>query len=237
MAETIAEVQNRLIADKNSDPTTATLTSPSKVSLWRTFLNIIATGIAILQQLWDIFQLELQAIADAAAPGTPLWWKKEIFKFQYSSTIPQAVQMVNNVPGYSVVDDTLKIITRCSVKTDNNKIVKIKVAKGTTPGPLAALEKTALDAYAKEITPAGISINIINLNPDKLWLDAEIFYNGQYAGSIQADVIAAIDAFLSFQSNPENFNGVIKITKLVDAIQAVPGVTDVLINSVAAICE
>jgi uncharacterized phage protein gp47/JayE len=122
-------------------------------------------------------------------------------------------------------------VTNCSVKTDLNKTVKIKVAKGgASPVPLSSTEQTALTAYLYNIIPAGVGKNIISLVSDKLYVNAEVYYNGQYAPTIQADVIAALDAFLL----EIPFDGVVKISEIEDAIQAVAGVTDVVISQVKA---
>jgi len=73
------------------------------------------------------------------------------------------------------------------------------------------------------------SYNAVSLSPDRLFLAADIYYNGAYSGVISATVIEAIDTFLS----NIDFDGIIRVSKLIDAIQSVPGVTDVAINDLA----
>jgi hypothetical protein len=79
------------------------------------------------------------------------------------------------------------------------------------------------------ISFAGVQYLVASSAADKLFLEAEIFYNGQYSAVISTNVIAAINAYLA--AIP--FDGNVRVNKLVDAIQAVDGVTDVVINNLA----
>jgi uncharacterized phage protein gp47/JayE len=178
----------------------------------------------------DVFKIEIETIADATAPGTPSWVRQRVLEFQYDATTPQVITLIDFVPTYATVDEDKRIVTRCSVKTSINRVVNVKVAKSEPPVALAAGEETALEAALDAILPAGVQRNVINLTSDKLWIDANIFYNGQYSSTIQADVIAAINAYLA--AIP--FDGVVKISAIEDAIQSVTGVTDIVIDEVRA---
>lgn len=237
--ETIQQIEARLIAtlqsDKNlydiANPDTSKrgLTSVSQVAKWRVFLNTVATEIFTLQQLMGIFQTETEGIINGFAPATELWIQKRVFEFQYGSVL--VLDLVTLIPAYNVIDTTLRIVTNCSVNTNKNKTIDIKVAKGgVTPAPLVTLEKTALKAYLDTWLDAGVDTNIISLVSDKMAITAQVFYNGQFAETIQADVIAALNAFLL--GIP--FDGVVKVSAIEDAIQAVAGVTDIIITQVKA---
>ena len=226
MSETIQQVENRLIDNKNADPALAGLNSPSQVALWRAFLNTIASGLKYFADLLDIYKAEVETIVELSPPHTGPWWIAQVKKFQYGD----AITLVNFVPTYATIDTTKQIITQVAVTVPKSKVIQIKVAKGTTPGPLAGGEISAFQAYVDQISDVDVTPNVISVAADKLWITGTIFYNGQYQATIQVEVIGAIKAFISALP----FNGQVKIISIIDAIQSVRGVTDVQIFSIAA---
>ena len=229
MARTVAEIQASMDAEQALQSGLSGLNSPSKVAIYTLWKYIMSSAIWAHEKLWDIFKVELETIADNAPVATPLWVKNKTLEFQYSASVPQVVQVVNYVPAYSVIDTTLQIITRCSVKTLPNRIASVKVAKSDTPVSLTALELTSLQGYLDDISPAGIEYSVTTATSDKLFLEATIYYNGQYASVISTTVIDAIKVYLA--AIP--FDGYVRISSLIDAVQSVAGVTDIVIEGLA----
>lgn len=230
MAQTAEYWQNKMLVQVLATPALSTMTSPSMVAIFRLLFFIVGTCINMFEQVLDIFKYEVEEIAAEAVPGTDSWVQNEVFKFQYSATTPQVVQLVNFVPGYATIDNTLKLASRCSVKTQpTNKVVSIKVAKSEPPAPFSAPELTSLRSYLDKISFAGVQYSVVSLNPDKLYIVGNVYYDGAYAAVISANVVAAINAYLSALP----FNGIIRVNKVIDAIQSVAGVTDVTINDMA----
>lgn len=234
MARSIQQIQQQILDQALADPVLSPLlTSTSKRAIYILWSYIQATAIAMVEQLIDIATALWESIAAKAAPATPNWLQDQIFKFQYSATTPQIIQFINFAPAYPVVDPTLRIITRCSISTTLSGRVLIKVAKGDPPGPLSGPEIAALTAY---INPpngeaiAGVNYVISSKNADKLYIAAQVFYQGQYSSVIQFNVITAIETFLA--NIP--FNGQMKVSDLEVAIKGVPGVNDVVLNNVVA---
>lgn len=229
MARTIAEIQEQIydeLADQQAAGNLTGLTSISKVAIYKLWIYIVSVAISIFENLQDLFRTELEEYAKTVAPATHAWIRAKVFEFQYGDSI----QLIDLVPKYATIDTSKQIVTRCSVKTSNQQKVIVKVAKSDPPVALATLEETALGAYLDAILPAGVQLSLVNKTSDKLYVNANIYYNGQYAVTIKADVIAAINAYLS--SLP--FDGVVKVSAIEDAIQKVTGVTDVVINQVKA---
>lgn len=172
----------------------------------------------------------MKDIKTKSAAETKAWIHDKMIKFQYSVTTPQYVQMVNGIPQYPVVNDTLKIITACSVATSVTQTVNIKVAKGDPLSALAAGELTAAQDYIDTIGTAGINYVVLSDDADKLYVEANIYYRGSYSAVIQANVIDAIDAYLLNLSRTD-FNGYIYVADLVKMIDNIEGVNDVeLVN-------
>lgn len=229
MARSIAQIQAEMDAEQALQTGLSGLNSPSQTAIYTLWKYIISSAIWAHEKLWDLFKVELETIVDNAQIGTDSWVQAQAFKFQYSATDPQIVSLVNFVPSYPVVNTDLQIITRCSVKTLPNKVVSVKVAKSDPPSALSATELSSFRGYLDDISFAGVQYNAVSLASDKLYLDAEIFYNGQYSTVISGNVIAAINNYLS--NIP--FDGYVRVSALYDAIQSVAGVTDVIINDMA----
>ena len=218
----------------NPDPTKRGLVSTSKVAIWRLWAWIVATSQNILEQLIDQYIVQIETTIDRAPAGTPKWIQDKIFKFQYSATDPQIIQLNTTTfeVYYPTVNETLRIVTQASVSNAPNKTVMIKVAQGgASPTPLDSTQKAALTSYLDFINFSGVYFNLISVDPDLMLVGADVYYNGQYSGVIQQRVEEAIGAFLA-DSNVNNFNYTIHLTKLQDAIQAVAGVTDVVLRQI-----
>jgi hypothetical protein len=230
MARSIAEIQAAIIANVQADPNLVQAASTSQTAIWRLWTFIVATAIAILEQLQDVFQSNNEAIINLAAPQTAQWVQDKVFKFQYDATTPQVLQLIDLVPQYSVTDETKRIVTRCSVTSNLTNKVLVKVAKGATPQALTSPEVTALQTYVNTLGVAGIKYVVSSTNSDKIYIQAQIFFAGDYSAIIQANVIAAIEIYLG--SLP--FNGTLKISDLEIAIRNTEGVNDVIFNNIKA---
>ena len=231
MARTIAQIQAQIVATKQAQPELAGLTSTSKRAIWNLWTFVIATCIGIFEQLLDSFLTNVETQVNASAGASILWLQAKMFQFQYDANIPQVVQLINTVPQYPVVDATKQIITACSVTSSLSNQVTIKVAKSNPYVALVSAELTAAQSYINTIGAAGISYTVISLNPDKLYVQASIYYQGQYSTVIQQNVIDAINSFLQNLSIT-NFNGSMKISDLEGVIRNVAGVNDVILNNV-----
>jgi len=203
----------------------------SKRNLLRELCYTVAIGQALMEQLQDVFKTSIEAVVATAAAASPAWIQAKMFAFQYSDTNPQVIALINTVPVYPVVDPTLQIITACSVTSNSANIVAVKVATGNPFTALTAPQLASAQGYINTIGVAGINYSVISLNPDQLYIAADIYYEGQYAAVIQANVIAAINAWLQQQA-VTNFNGIIKMSDLEQTIRDITGVNDVVLQHV-----
>lgn len=203
----------------------------SKRNILRAICYTVAVCQALIEQLQDLFKAQIEDTVSKAAAASAKWVQDKMFKFQYSDTNPQVIALIDTVPTYPVVDTTLRIITACSVTTDISNAVSIKVAKGSPLTALSGPELSSAQGYINTIGVIGINYTVTSLNPDKLYIDAEIFYQGQYAAVIQTNVINTVNTYLETLSLT-NFNGALKMTDLEAVIRNVTGVNDVVLNNV-----
>lgn len=231
MARTVNAIQAQMLdAVAADDVLKDQLTSESKRAIYRLWTFIVAVAIGLLEQLADAWRTDIEQIVAAAAPGSPPWVQEQVFLFQYDTTTPQIIQLINLAPVYPIVDPSLRIVTRCSVTTDLSNSVTVKVAKGTTPAPLNNLELSALQSYINTIGVAGVHYNTVSNDADRVYVEADIYYKGLFSSVIKSNVILAIDNYLA--GIP--FNGRVKVDDIRAAIRSVAGVEDVVFKNVSA---
>lgn len=229
MARSINTILTEIQQARLANPNLNGLNSPSQTAIYNLIEYQTATELNLEEQNWDTMKASIEAEIAAAPIGTVQWLRQQIFNFQYDSVVPQIVQLVNFVPGYNPVDTSKQIITRASVITQPNRLVSVKVATGNPPTALTSSQLSSLVGYLDQISFSGTQYNILSLNSDKLYCQATIYYNGQYASTIQNDVITAINNYLA--NIP--FNGILRLSLLEQAIINVAGVNDVILINVA----
>ena len=230
MARTTQEILDTMIARKDAEAALNGLTSSSQSAIWRLIMFICAATINIFEQLMDVQEAEIDTAARNAIGATGSWIQNKVLNFQYSDdpNNPQIAQETEpGVINYPVIDESLRIITRSSVKQQANKEVLIKTAKGDDLiEPLEAAQLAALQDYGKLWAVAGLDYRFISLESDKAKITLTIYYNGQYVlDNVKTNVKAAIETYFKDISSI-NFDGILNLNALNDAIQAVPGVND-----------
>jgi hypothetical protein len=226
MARTVAQIKQSMLDAKNADPTLSALTSTSQTAKWNLYYFIVASCIAIFEQLQDLFKTDLEAIASTAAPSTPQWTRNKVLKYQ-KGDVAQLNTTTFTVE-YPTINTANQILTRCAVITAPNRTVLIKVAKSDPPVPVSVGELAELQSYIETFNPAGIAFTLINENSDKMEVAATIYYNGQYSAVISTNVVAALNNYMATLP----FNGVISTQAVVDAMQAVDGVNSVSLTRI-----
>lgn len=196
-----------------------------------------AVGDNSLEQLWVAYMAEVNAVVAAAAPQTGPWFQQQMYLFQFDATTPQVLQFNTTTftVGYPTVDAAKRVIVYCSVVPGVFGTTTIKVAAQAAgvpvdldtayPGALAAAQ-----SYVNTLGIPGLIYNVQSGNSDKIYIDADIYYQGGYSAVIAAKVEAAIGDYLA--GIP--FNGTVLLSSLEVAIRAVQGVNDVVVNNVQA---
>jgi hypothetical protein len=216
----------------NADANLSGLTSPSKTAEFNLWKYVWAAMSYIQEAIWGEAQSEIQAIADAAIPGTDKWLQKEILKFQYGDAL--LFDTVTAKYYYATITPANQIIARCAVVSAGG-LTTIKVAKisGGLPVVLSTLELNALKSYVQQIQWSGSNLTVISYDSDLIDARFTIYYNGVIPlATIQASVQAAYDNYLA--NLP--FNGQYNITRHIDALQAADSlnINDVVQGTVQA---
>jgi hypothetical protein len=236
VAREIQTIIDEMVIDKEARTELVTLDNPSNAAIWLNLLSMFAAECFIVESEFEDLETDLNLRALEIPVGTLSWYAAETKFFQYGDSLV----VIDGVPQYSVVDETKRIV-EVSSATLQSGFVLIKAAKldvDDIPEPLSSIEKTALEQYWIEKRFAGESITIISQEGDVLKIIATIEVDGlkiATTGESQTEpgVYPVEDAILNYLKNL-NFNGRFYRAQLENAIQAVDGVSNIVINTLQA---
>ena len=230
MARSIATIVALLDAEQAAQTGLSGLNSPSATAIFKLWKYIVASQMFLQETLWDIYKDKLEVAISNAAVGSGAWLQDKVLKFQYDSVTPQVLTVGSDFSvKYATVDATKLLITRAAVNRTAQRTVLVKVAKSDPPVALSGPELSSLNGYLDDICFAGVNYVATSLVSDKLYLKANVYYDGQYSSTISDAVISAVNVYLAALP----FDGKIKLSAIVDSIQTVTGVNDVVLEDVA----
>ncbi|GAA4349761.1 hypothetical protein GCM10023185_06730 [Hymenobacter saemangeumensis] len=235
MARSIATIQAAIAADRATRPELAGLTSPSATAIYRLIEYLVAVSQWVQETLWDRFKADVDATIARAPAGTAAWYADQALLFQLNDPL---VILPTGKPGYAAGTTGERVVTRATAKENGSTgRLFIKVAKaGPRPGTLAPLDQLTelvqLRGYFDRIKFAGTRLEVRSRQADRLRVAAKVYYDPLLPrATVQAAVVAAIENYLA----KLEFDGLVYVAKLQDAIQAVPGVRDVQMLTVTAV--
>jgi hypothetical protein len=246
MAKTTQENFNIILAEKATMSSLNGLTTPvgvnqaqlligqlnsgSRVSVWRLWAWIVAFVMTIQERLWETTKAELTSLADEAFIGSSRWLSQKMKDAQLGDipTVSDDFKVV-----YPVQDDSKKFITKVSIGRENGVVI-VKAAASNSDGTLRILsspEMTYGAAWLNAIQFVAPKAVLVSRVADKVKVNLKVYYSGLYAeDTVLAGVKSAINSFLA----NTDFDGLISVQGLTDAIQSVTGVKDVEIDSLQA---
>jgi hypothetical protein len=254
MARSVQDIYDLVVQEKQSlnelssltpDPDTAAqfitdVNTTSRVAEWRLWTWVFSVVSRTIEEIFDRHKDEMEAIIDPVKkPGTINWYAQQVKLWQYGD----ALQFINNLFVYSPVNPANRIIKRVSVKESNlspGQLI-IKVAKEGNTGDLQALSNQELQQladYLNDVRFAGTRLSVASLAPDSVQGAFDIYYNGQLnPASVSTNCDTALQAYLQKISSPDlsgqanNPDAILNVNQVIDALQAVPGVTDLVVTS------
>lgn len=226
MARTITDIANGIYAKIAADPTLPN--SISQSAAYRRFVFIISYAIALLESLFDTHNQEVEDIIQTKFPHRLSWYRTKALAFQYGFDLIQDTDKYDNT-GFTDEEIAATKVIKYSAVTKSGGQLRIKIATETA-GVLAPIEpevKESFDAYIDEIADAGVNYLVVNLLPDILLLNIQIYRdplvldaNGMSILNANYPVQDAINEYM--KELP--FNGELVLAHLVDKLQQVPGV-------------
>lgn len=238
MARSTQEILNGILATKAQIPELYKFTSTSQVAAWRLIYYVTAVGINLMEQFWDLFKKDLETIKDNSIISSAKWWNDKFINFfQFDPTDPErGVLLIGDdyIPRYKIVDDTKKIVKFSSAsQLETSKSATIKLAKADGDGLPTQLEQDELLAalsFRNNMQSMGNYINVVSFPADILKFNIDLYVDGQYGVNDVEDAVR--EAIKNYLANLK-FDGTVEVIRMVDAIQNVPGVTDVEVKYIS----
>lgn len=233
MARTIDQIEGEMIVQKEATPELDGLTSNSLVSAWRLIFNICATGIKVVEDLFDRHVEIVNQAALAAIAGTRAWYAAQTLLYQFGDELVYDAASGNF--GYQVFDPDKQVAKLSAAQDDSTGAVFVKAAKidsGTgEPIPLSAPELAGLTGYWEQKKFAGTNLSVLSDPGDKLQIEGRIVYDPNVLnanGELLTDTTRqpakeAIEQYL-IDFGRENFSGIFNIMDMTDVVQATEGV-------------
>ncbi|MDR2147712.1 MAG: hypothetical protein LBE91_14760 [Tannerella sp.] len=203
----------------------------STVSIENILFTNVATGIFVLQEMFERHKLDIGELLKVQRAGSAEWYAWKALQFRLGQPL---------IPGSDQYDDTgltpaqiaaMQIVKQASAtEAQDRSVLYIKIAKETNGEltPLDSGEEQAFTDYMHQVSFAGVRYFVINQPADDMNLTMDIYYDPQVLdshgrrldGTNDAPVPETIRGFL--KSLP--FNGEYSNQALVDALQRTPGV-------------
>lgn len=220
MARDPQVIYDEMLTEKQSRTELDALDTPSNTGIWHAWLRLFAQFHSWIEQKWDAFKLEIQAIIDSNQFGTLLWWAKEIKSYQHGDIL----SFINNRYVYAVIDPSKQIIHFVSF-ADERGLVKIKVAKINEgrPEQLDPEEAAGLLSFVRQRRPPGTRVAVESLPADKLRTRLIVHFNAQLGLEVIRPLVEA--SYINYVNNII-FDGVYYTNKMIDELQAIPGVIE-----------
>lgn len=247
MARTIQEIKKSMTDRFMSDNTLRAAygitgadatwdTTFSAVSIENILLHTVAACAYSLEVLFEAYKEEVDERIAANIVPTVRWYHTQALAFQYGDNL--AFDEKTQSFRYAAEDESKKIVKYCAVQDAGNTIqMLVSGRKDGLPAVIEGDEMTAFKAYMNSVKIAGVFINIQSLPADRVKISAKVYVNPMVidsAGKRISDGSRPVEDAVNDYLAGVIYGGTFNKTKLVDAIQAVEGVTDVELLGVQA---
>ena len=239
MARTVAEIKKTMTDAFMADATirerykiTAEDTFSSKfssVSLENILFFTLAACYHVLEMIFDQHQKDVEEKISLAVVASVPWFYKMALSFQYgdSLVLNERTQQYE----YPKIDEAKKVVKYAAVR-DKGTSVQILVSgdKDGSPEPLSNDVLKVFKQYMNRVKVAGVVLNITSKASDHVLIRANITIDPlvlDESGTRIVDGSKPVEKAIKEHLKHIVYGGTFNKTKLVDAIQAAPGVIDV----------
>lgn len=202
-----------------------------RLSVENVLMYVVAVCCHVVEVLMDNHRKEVDEMLGSRLPHRLRWYRDRVLEFMIDSELNSDSGQYDTT-GMSEKDISEARVVKYAAVSERieDGVLQIKVAGEDANGKRCQLEEvteTQLKAYIGEIKDAGVRIDLINRNPDKFNAEIDVYYNAIYK---EEDVEAScIEVAQSYVENLD-FDGVLYLAELSDALRKVAGVKTVAIK-------
>jgi hypothetical protein len=207
----------------------------SQVAFWIYVKKIVAFLAAYIDLLLQRHKQEVIQLIDTTETGHIDWYIKMIREFQYGDQLV----IINNVPTYSVINESNQIIARVAyneVDLGTGFQLQFKVVKEDSGDfvPLELEELSALSVYVNRRKIPGTWIEILSLPADIFKIECEVYldplvFNADGSLIASPTTFPFIDGMNHFFKTID-FGGRVYNSEMIEQIVKIEGIVDFYIN-------
>lgn len=202
----------------------------SVVSIERIMINIVASAIWALENIFDMFKADITTLIDNSILTSQAWYYNLALAFQYGDAL-----IFDNSTlkfGYSSLDETKQIVKYAAVReVVDSGVTKLSILySGTNKLALNGSQKTAFEGYMRKMGAAGTHYLFTSQDPDMLGFTLNIYYDPLVLdsdGSLLAGSNVPVEDAINNYLDNIKYGGIFYAAKLIDCIQSAAGVIDV----------
>lgn len=232
MGRNLSEIYNEAKEARDARLELSEITNPSKMSVLDAFTWVVAACIWTFENILDVFQVDIAEDINSRINGTPSYYANALLKYQHGDSL--SMNSDGTAFSYESIDESKRIITKISYSEVSetgfyDSKLLFKVAKGEAGDyeRLSAEELVGVKSYLRQIAFAGTHIDVVSRKGDILLPKVEVFYDGTIS---EEEIFQNVQRSLQEFIENVDFNGVVYINKIVDAIFHAEHVVDVFVD-------
>ena len=208
----------------------------SLVSLENILFFIVAAAHHVVERIFDGHRDDVERTLERAIVATVPWYYHKALAYQHGDklTLDEATMQYR----YDKIDEGRRVVKYAAVRDRGGSIqILVSGEKSGRPEALSEDVLTAFEAYIRTIKPAGVVISVRTAPADHIRISATIYADPMILspqGVRYRDGVRPVEDAINAYLGGITFGGTFNKTKLVDAIQAVEGVTDVTLGDCSA---
>jgi hypothetical protein len=230
MARTLSAIYTEIQQKRIEYLQLTTYENSSRMSIMNAIMYIIATAIWSLENLMDVFKVDIAKVINNRINGTMAYYINALKNYQDGDELVVADDGCSF--SYATVDPSKRIITSaiCEVTNENgfyDRHIHMKVATGNDGAFTRLTDAQLINVrnYMQQIVFAGTNISVYSLKGDVLVPKILVCYDGNVTvDALRESIISAMHGYLATTA----FTGRFYPSKLVNSIGDVEHVVDVI---------
>lgn len=185
------------------------------------------------ENIMDVFKVDIAKDIQNRINGTPAYYANALLKYQTGDNLE--ISDDGTSFSYPSIDETKRIVSKVAYSESSqegfyDKQLLLKIATGTPNAysRIAEDEMIKIQAYIDLIKFAGTSIKVVSRKGDVLIPRVTVYHDGAVTND---EVYDNITESLNNYIRSMDFNGVVYVQKIIDAIQSAEHVVDVYIDN------
>ena len=227
MARSIDEILSEINAKAASYPSLESIEqNTSVVQVWRAVKQVMALGIAQIDQSIDALKAELDDKINTHERGGIEWYREQVLAYQHGDPLT----LINNRPKYASLNEGAQIVKHVSVSEVSGGGLDFKVAgnEGSEISPLTTDQLAGVKSYLNQIKFAGTKFTLSSL-PANL-VDYKIVAEIDRSVFNDAETKTAIAKKIKEYHISFDFNDTLYLNHITDALQSIEGIIDIQIT-------